>query len=176
MLHRNMHRGSKPSSGFTLVELMVTVSIIAIVAAVALPSMGWMANAARLDGQADEMVTTMQMARAEAVRRNARMTVCGTTNGTTCASGTTWTRWIITGRDNVSGTTDVIRDTTASGDVQVTGPSAGIVFRPSGIIDSAQTVTVCIPKNLPPENRRVLNVMVSGVVTKTNVNGSGTCP
>ena len=182
MLHRNMHRGIKPTRGFTLVELMVTVSIIAIVAAIALPSMGWMANAARLDGQADEMTTTMQMARAEAVRRNARMTVCGTTDGTTCASGTTWTRWIIRGRDNVesesTGTevVDVIRDTTASGDVQITGPAAGIVFRPSGIIDSAQTVTVCIPKNLPPENRRVLNVMVSGVVTKTNVNGSGTCP
>lgn len=175
MLHRNMRWGFKRSRGFTLVELMVTVSIIAIVAAVALPSMGWMASAARLDGQADEMVTTMQMARAEAVRRNARMTVCGTTDGTTCASGTTWTRWIIRGRDNVSGTTDVIRDTTASGDVQVKGPATGIVFRPSGIIDASQTVTVCIPTSLPPENRRVLTVMVSGVVTKTLVNGGGAC-
>lgn len=176
MLHRNMHRGVKPTRGFTLVELMITVLVIAIVAAVALPSLGWMAKVARLDGQSDELITTLQMARAEAVRRNARMTVCGTTDGTTCASTTTWTRWIIRGRDNISGTTDVIRDTSASGDVQVSGPAAGIVFRPSGVIDSAVTLTACIPTSLPPENQRALAVMVSGVVTKTNYNGGGVCP
>lgn len=163
-------------------ELMITVLVIAIVAAVALPSLGWMAKVARLDGQSDELITTLQMARAEAVRRNARVTVCGTTDGTTCAGGTTWTRWIIRGRDNVesesTGTEkiDVIRDTSASGDVQVSGPAAGIIFRPSGVIDSAVTLTACIPTSLPPENQRTLTVMVSGVVTKTNYNGGGVCP
>ena len=150
--------------------------VVSILAAVAMPTLGWMANVARLDGQADELIATLQMARAEAIRRNARMTVCGSTDGSTCASGTTWTRWIIRGRDNVSGTTDVIRDTNASGDVRVSGPAAGVVFRPSGVIDNAQTLTVCVPVSLPPQNQRQLNVMISGVVTKTNINGGGACP
>ena len=176
MLHCNMHREFKPTRGFTLVELLVTVSVVGILAAIALPSMGWMSKVARLDGQADELITTVQMARAEAVRRNARMTICGSTNGTTCSGATKWSRWIITGRDNVDGTTDVIRDTTASGNAQISSSLARIVVRPSGVLDSAPTLTVCIPTTLPPQNRRVLTVMVSGVVSKSLANGGGTCP
>lgn len=176
MLQRNRISGIAPPHGFTLLELMVTVSVIGILAAVAFPSMSWMANAARLDGTADELVTTVQMARAEAVRLNSRMTVCGSTDGTTCAVATGWTRWIIRGRDNVTGTNEIIRDTTATGNVQVSGPAAGIVFRPSGQIDNQAAITVCIPTSTPPQNQRALTVMVSGVVSKSKANGGGACP
>jgi type IV fimbrial biogenesis protein FimT len=63
-----------------------------------------------------------------------------------------------------------------AGNVQISGPAAGIVFRPSGLIDTQQTVTVCMPTTSPNQNQRVLTVMVSGVVTTTKVDGGGTCP
>ncbi|MCR6495833.1 GspH/FimT family pseudopilin [Thermomonas sp. S9] len=162
--------------GFTLVELMVTVSVIAILAVVAVPGMTALINSSRLNGQSEEMLSSLQLARAEAVRRNARVTVCPSTDGSTCTSSTSWTQWIVRGRDNVTATDDVIRSNRASGGVQISGPAAGIVFKPSGLIDAQQVVTVCMPTSNPSQNQRVLTVMISGVVSSSKVNGGGACP
>jgi len=174
---RNVCSGTAAvAGGFTLVELMVTVAVIAILAVVAVPGMTALINSSRLNGQAEEMVASLQLARAEAIRRNARVTVCASTDGTTCANSSAWTQWIVRGRDNVNGVDDVIRSGRVAGNVQISGPAAGIVFRPSGLIDTQQTVTVCMPTTSPNQNQRVLTVMVSGVVTTTKVDGGGTCP
>lgn len=162
--------------GFTLVELMVTVSVIAILAAVAVPGMTALINNSRLNGQSEEMLSSLQLARAESIRRNARVTVCPSTDGSTCTSSTSWSQWIVRGRDNTTGTDDVIRSNAAAGGVQISGPAAGIVFKPSGLIDAQQVVTVCMPTTNPSQNQRALTVMISGVVSSSKVNGGGTCP
>lgn len=150
------------ANGFTLVELMITVAVIALLAVVAAPAMNGLVNNSRAVGQAEELVASLQLARAEAVRRNARVTICPSTDGSTCASSTTWTRWIVHGMDNTAATPvdDVIRDNTSSGSVQVSGPAAGIVFRPSGLIDTAQKLEVSMS-----DKKRCLTVMISGVVS-----------
>ena len=57
-------------SGFTLIELAVIVAIIAIVSAIAIPNMiGSMANR-RVNATARDIVSMIQKARIEAVRRN----------------------------------------------------------------------------------------------------------
>lgn len=177
MVHCKANTKRRRIEGFTLVELMVTLSVIAILAVVAVPSMGWMANASRLSGSADDMVTLLQMARSEAVRRNAQVQVCASSNGTSCSGATTWTRVIAHGRDlAASGAPDeVLRDATLPAKVQIAGPAAGIVFRPSGVIDAETTITICVPTSTPPENQRVLTIMVSGVIKVANANGGGAC-
>ena len=176
MLRRPRPHLPAPSAGFTLVELMVTVAVIGILAMIAVPAMTALINNSRLNGQAEEMVASLQLARAEAIRRNARVTVCPSSNGSTCTSSTNWSGWVVRGRDNTTGTDDVIRSNVVAGGVQISGPAAGIVFKPSGLIDNQQTVTVCMPVTSPEMNQRVLTVMVSGVVSSSKVNGGGTCP
>lgn len=162
MSQRHTYSCRPSPGGFTLVELMVTVAVIGILAVVAVPSMTAMVNNSRLTGQAEVLVSSLQTARIEAIRRNARVTVCPSTDGTSCASSTTWTRWIAHGMDNTAATPvdDVIIDNSTNGSMTINGPAAGIVFRPSGLIDSEQQVGVSMSGE-----QRCLLIMVSGAVS-----------
>ena len=174
--HRKCYQWATNRHGFTVVELMVVVAVMAILAAIAAPSMTGLINANRLSGQAGELTTTMQIARSEAVRRNSRVTVCPSSDGSTCTSSTSWTRWIVLGAANITDTAEVIRDNTPAPSVQVSGPAAGIVFRPSGLIDAQTTVTACMPTTDPVQNRHIVTVMISGSTSIAKTNGGGTCP
>lgn len=168
--------GGRRAGGFSLIELMVTVAVLAILAAVAAPSMIAFVNANRLNGTTGEMTASLQLARSEAIRRNARVTVCSSSNGTTCSGSSDWSRWIVIGQDNVSGDTDVIRDQGSSGEMQLSGPAAGIRFNPSGLVNAEESLTVCMPTDKPAANQRVLTVLAGGTIITTENDGGGACP
>ncbi|TWG90747.1 type IV fimbrial biogenesis protein FimT [Luteimonas sp. J16] len=174
-------RGRRPQAGFTLIELMVTVAVIAILAVVGVPAMAGMINVNRINTATDNMIASLQLARSEAIRRGARVTVCASNDGQTCASSTDWNRWIVIGRDNVaseggSEVIDVIRDETTTGGIQLQGPADGIVFRSSGVTDGEETLVVCLPTSYPAANQREITVMLSGGHRTEKASGGGECP
>ena len=66
-----------------------------ILVGLAIPSFDSAMNSGRINGQANELVATLQLARMEAIRRNVRVVVCPSTTGTSCASATaTWRGWV----------------------------------------------------------------------------------
>jgi type IV fimbrial biogenesis protein FimT len=144
---------------------MVTVAVIGVLAVVAVPAMTSLVNANRLNGAAGELQVAVQLARSEAVRRNVPVTVCASSDGTTCNGATAWTRWIVRGRDpGTVSTIDIMRDETPAGGVELTGPVTGVVYRPSGLIDSAQQVEVDMAGN-----QRYVCMQVSGLATISKV-------
>jgi type IV fimbrial biogenesis protein FimT len=63
-------------SGFTLVELMVTVSLAAILLTLAVPSYQNMVRENRLATRANDFLTALNLARSEAAKRGDRVTLC----------------------------------------------------------------------------------------------------
>ncbi len=70
----------KKYSGFTLVELMMTVAVIAIVAAVALPSFEDITKRNRATTIANTMLATLAYARSEAAIRSVNVQISPTDN------------------------------------------------------------------------------------------------
>lgn len=67
---------NKRISGFTLVELMVTVSIVALVLTMGVPSFQSSVRANRLTTTANEFLAALSFARSEAVKRGISVTLC----------------------------------------------------------------------------------------------------
>jgi len=63
------------SSGFTLVELMIVVAVLAILLGIAAPSFQSMLDKRRLTGAAEQLYADLQYARSEAIRQNKIVTV-----------------------------------------------------------------------------------------------------
>jgi type IV fimbrial biogenesis protein FimT len=86
----------RAARGFTLVELMITVGIVAILLSVAVPSYKYVTNANRIASEVNGLLGDLQLARAEAIKQGEPVTVCVSADGATCTGGTIWSNgWII---------------------------------------------------------------------------------
>lgn len=77
---------NKKSQGFTLLELIVTIAIIGILAAIAAPSFSRMMAGNQLQTAVGEWRTAFYLAQKEAIRRKTRVQICPSTDGEECAS------------------------------------------------------------------------------------------
>ncbi len=60
-------RGIIPQDGFTLVELMVTIAVLAIISMMAAPSMSNLLESKRLDGNQRDLINTLSEAKSQAI-------------------------------------------------------------------------------------------------------------
>jgi type IV fimbrial biogenesis protein FimT len=96
----------KRNTGFTLIELMVTLALAAIIVTMAIPSFQEVIRNNRLTTQANELVSALNLARSEAIKRGVRVTVCRSSNGTSCTGN--WEQgWIVYSDINGDGVADI---------------------------------------------------------------------
>lgn len=77
----------KKQAGVTLVELMIAIIVLSIIAAAGIPAFTAMLETNRRAARLNELVTSIYLARSEAVERGASVTVCPRATSTACASG-----------------------------------------------------------------------------------------
>ena len=84
----------RKKSGLTLIELLITVAVLAVVLALGIPSMREVVVRNRLVGINNDLMTALTLARSEAIRRATWVSVCRSADGANC--GGTWSDgWIV---------------------------------------------------------------------------------
>lgn len=159
-------------AGFSLIELMVTLSVAAILLTLGVPSMVDLIRDARLATQSDLLVSTLNLARTEAVRTRSNVKVCPslTPNSdalTTCLAGATaWSNGWIT----VNGASIAQRAVAGSG-LTVTTAATSVEF--SGTMGSAvaaRSFILCTSTR----KQHLVDVTLSGHISKRI--GTTVCP
>ena len=140
-------------NGFTLIELMVTISVAAILLALAVPAFQNLLISNRITAQTNDLVSDLAFARSEAIKRGLIVSACVAntplTTPPTCGAGTNWSSGWIVFVDN-----GTIGDATGDTIIRVhealrgnnTLNSSGnnfISYFPSGTIDATETFTLC---------------------------------
>lgn len=84
-------------SGFTLIELMVAVAILAILLMIAVPAMEESGKRSAVQSHQRDFQSALSFARGEAVTRNKRISMCPSNDGASCDTGSNdWTNgWLI---------------------------------------------------------------------------------
>ena len=86
----------KSIRGFTLIELVMGIAIVGILLTVGIPSFIALITNNRIVTQTNDFVSDLAHARAEAVRRNSRVTICRSNDGATCVPSSSWRDgWIV---------------------------------------------------------------------------------
>ena len=97
--------------GLTLIELMVSLSVLAILLGLAVPSYRTFIQSTRLTAITNDLASALATARSEAVKRATRVTVCKSANvnaaSPTCSAVANWQDgWIVFVDGSVAGTVD----------------------------------------------------------------------
>ncbi|MFQ5469241.1 MAG: GspH/FimT family pseudopilin [Gammaproteobacteria bacterium] len=149
----------KAYAGFTLIELLVTIAVAAIVITVALPSFGDFIRNNRLVTQANTLITSLNIARSEAIKRGMTVNVCSSNNQISCTSTNWKDGWIVVTTD---ATPEVLRVyESLSGQSSLTNATTTIGYKGSGFLNgAASTFQLCDERTA--ETGRQISVSLTG--------------
>ncbi len=145
--------------GFTLIELMITIALVAIVMGIGVPSYQNLVVKNRIQTQASEIRSSLAMARVEAIRRGLWIRICPGQNG--CAGGNWhegWNSFVDRDsndtRDEGAGETHLEVHIRLDGGSTLTGADE-VIFKSDGTVVDARTMILCTADGDAQHRRRI---------------------
>ncbi len=157
-------------TGFTLIELMVALAVFAITVTFAIPNFREFIQNNRLISQTNDVSSTLHLARSEAVKRKLTISICGSSNGTSCNSSSWEQGWIVFSDVDADGVVDAGTDEI----LRVVGALSGantlrtvsftsnarVQYNSQGGIDSSGSFKICDTRGVG--NARAVNINITG--------------
>lgn len=133
----------RKQSAFTLVELMVTIAILAIIATLAAPNLSQMLRNTKVNTSSGDILSFLQQSRTEALRLGKTVTVCGSSDGSSCLSANkrNWSTGLIA--THSGSTTPIQKLTFDSSQLSIMAPET-ISFNSVGSTTAKHEITVTI--------------------------------
>jgi type IV fimbrial biogenesis protein FimT len=145
LVNFSAHARNKRIGGFTAIELMIVVTILAIVAAIAAPSFRTMIGTMNTKSIAFDLVSDLTMARSEAIKRNRNVTVVPVSGD-----------WIKGWRVADDADTTLTTRQAITFPITIAAPEAGVTFLPNGRLSD----------ELANNKTWLINSSVSGVTAR----------
>lgn len=171
-----LRRWRATQCGVTLIELVVALTVLAILVAMGVPSFSDAGLPSQLRAVANRLSAATQLARNEAIKRDATVTLCPSLDANTCdAAATNWNEgWIVTSAGLLH---PLLYEPAAPNGYRVTaaGGSIALSFQPSGVGATPETFTIC--RATPTVGTQQKSVAISAVGHAVVQTRSGTtCP
>lgn len=167
----NYYEVMNSNSGFTLLELLITVAIMAVVMAIAVPNMSAFINNDRLITEINGLTRDINYARNEAILRHTQIGICSSSNTTSC-NGAAWQDgWIVfldTNGDSLfSAGEEVLKAQQAlGGTITLTTTIANTIIFDNRGFAPGQAGTFSICDNRGVSELRSISLSVTGRVRK----------
>lgn len=166
-----------PARGLTLVELLVTVSLLAVLLSLAAPSMSNALRAWQRDVATRAFVAHLQLARSAAITSSRRVVICASADGLACAGTSDWMQgWMVFVDENA----DLVPDTgrpvlavqqalTGLRRMEAANGVAWFFFLPPGLMPARQTTVTIEPEGGTSVDLSQVTISSSGRVKTARV-------
>lgn len=154
---------SRQASGFSLIELLITLVILGILSAMTGPSILGLLRDARLSSQADLLVSTLNSARMDAIKQRKDFTVCPASSNvntdTACSANVAhWVNGVM-----IWNGANIVQRSQPNQGLTITTTATSVVFNGTfGSAVAASSFTLCVPGR----KEQQIDVYLSGRVSK----------
>lgn len=157
--------------GFTLVELLTGVAVMAVLMRLAMPAMSGVLDSVKLASASNTFLYNLHLARSEAIKRNGRVVLCKSATGLSCAADGSWEQgWLVFHDVNNNATLDtgeeiIQREGALPSNFRLTGNTPVekyVSYTPSGTAKlssgafQAGTITLCRLSASSVEARQII--------------------
>ncbi len=164
----SVHTSRRAQHGFTLLELMIAITILAIGLTLAVPSIQTISANNQVSVANNSIVTGFNLARSEAVTRANNVVICPSSDGDACEDDNWDKGWIVFDDADGGGNmieAEVIRRSFRKSDVTRAGLSGNVVFKPDGTLTAAVApITICHDPEVT-KKCRLITISRFGLIT-----------